>query len=48
MSYTRVVLDNWRHYVRWFRPGKCRLCGRWTWWILRSESAHESCWLETK
>jgi hypothetical protein len=31
---------------RWFRIGRCRLCGRWTLYLLRSEGMHEDCWLE--
>ena len=35
--------------LKWFRPGRCRLCGRWSLWgIMRSEDAHEQCWLESK
>ncbi len=48
MSFTRVAVDNWLMYFRFFRPGRCQLCGRWTWMILRSESTHESCWLLSK
>jgi hypothetical protein len=35
-------------YLRYWRPGRCAYCGRWTWMILRSEGMHESCWLDLK
>jgi len=35
-------------YWRWFRPGRCALCGKWTLFLLRGEDAHEACWLNTK
>lgn len=35
-------------WLRYFRPGRCRYCGEWTWFILRSEGMHEDCWLELK
>lgn len=35
-------------WVRWFGFGRCRLCGNYTLWLLRSEHAHEHCWLLTK
>jgi hypothetical protein len=37
-----------KEYAQWFRPGRCRLCGQWSWVILRCESAHERCWLRTE
>lgn len=30
-----------RIYLKCFRPGKCKLCNKWTWFILRSEDSHE-------
>jgi hypothetical protein len=41
-------LTVFQQYLRWFRPGKCRLCSKWTFYILKSENAHEQCWLDTK
>lgn len=47
-----MALPNWvsdvTFYLRHFRPGRCVLCGRWTWFILKCENAHEECWLDTK
>jgi len=42
---------SWRYYWwsrRWFRFGFCRICRKWGFYIMRSESAHEHCWLEEK
>lgn len=33
--------------LRWFRPGKCNLCGRWG-WVFWETGEHEECWLELK
>jgi hypothetical protein len=35
-------------WYRWFRVGRCRCCGWWSTYILKSEGVHELCWLEEK
>lgn len=43
MSWTRTILGAWWLYPKFFRPGKCRICNKWTWLVLRTEGAHEVC-----
>lgn len=30
--------------LRWFRPGRCVLCGGWG-WVFWETGEHEECWL---
>ena len=32
---------------RWFRPGRCVLCGTWG-WVFWETGEHEACWLNSK
>jgi len=33
--------------LRWFRPGRCTLCGEWG-WVFWETGEHEECWLNSK
>lgn len=44
----KCILQDPLMWLRWFGPGTCRCCRKFTLWILKSEGAHEECWLEEK
>ena len=51
MTVVKQWLADWHYYRdsrRWFKVGRCRVCGKWSMYILRAEQAHEQCWLEEK
>lgn len=33
--------------LRWFRPGRCTMCGEWG-WVFWQTGEHEQCWLDMK
>jgi len=42
----KCVIMNLGYWLRYWKIGFCRCCGKFSFWILKSEDAHVECWLD--